>query len=90
VAPTLAQVHKTEAAKGIVEKKIEIKVGEAKNDTSSTSLTITGTDAELKNLADALKADGLVSDPNNTSIEIKDGKIIINGAVQTDEVFKKY
>jgi K(+)-stimulated pyrophosphate-energized sodium pump len=90
VAPTLAQVHKTEAAKGIVEKKIEIKVGEAKNDSTSTSLTITSTEAELKDLADALKADGLVTDPNHTSVEIKDGKIIINGEAQTDEVFKKY
>ncbi|MFK5088301.1 hypothetical protein ACI4A4_27605, partial [Klebsiella pneumoniae] len=75
VAPTLAQVHKTEAAKGIVQKKIEIKVGEAKNDSTSTSLTITSTEAELKDLADALKADGLVTDPNHTSVEIKDGKI---------------
>ncbi|MGL5946880.1 MAG: sodium/proton-translocating pyrophosphatase, partial [Sediminibacterium sp.] len=90
VAPTLAQVHKTEAAKGIVEKKIEIKVGEAKNDSTSTSLTITSTEAELKDLADALKADGLVTDPNHTSVEIKDGRIIINGEAQTDEVFKKY
>jgi K(+)-stimulated pyrophosphate-energized sodium pump len=90
VAPTLAQVHKTEAGNGLIEKKIEIKVGDAKNDTAATSLTISGTDTELKNLADALKADGLVSDPNNTSIEIKDGKIIINGQAQTDEVFKKY
>ncbi|MBX9733232.1 MAG: sodium-translocating pyrophosphatase [Chitinophagaceae bacterium] len=90
VAPTLAQVHKTEAGNGLIEKKIEIKVGDAKNDTAATSLTISGTDTELKSLADALKADGLVSDPNNTSIEIKDGKIIINGQAQTDEVFKKY
>ncbi|MFX5933685.1 sodium/proton-translocating pyrophosphatase, partial [Acinetobacter baumannii] len=52
VAPTLAQVHKTEAAKGIVQKKIEIKVGEAKNDSTSSSLTITSTEAELKDLAD--------------------------------------
>ncbi|MEN9597991.1 MAG: hypothetical protein RL596_302 [Bacteroidota bacterium] len=90
IAPTLAQVHKTDAGKEMIEKKIEIKVGAAEKDTTATSLTITGTKAELKGLADALKADGLVSDPNNVSVEIKDGKIIINGEAQTDEIFKKY
>jgi len=90
IAPTLAQVHKTDAGKEMIEKKIEIKVGEANTDTTSTSLTITGTETELKGLADALKADGLVTDPSNVSVEIKNGKIIINGEAQTDEVFKKY
>jgi K(+)-stimulated pyrophosphate-energized sodium pump len=90
IAPTLAQVHKTDAGKEMIEKKIEIKVGAVEKDTTATSLTITGTKTELKGLADALKADGLVSDPNNVSVEIKDGKIIINGEAQTDEIFKKY
>jgi K(+)-stimulated pyrophosphate-energized sodium pump len=90
IAPTLAQVHKTDAGKEIIEKKIEIKVGEGSTDTTATSLTITGTETELKGLADALKADGLVTDPSNVSVEIKDGKIIINGEAQTDEIFKKY
>ena len=89
IAPTLAHLHPTGTpAESKIEKKIEIKVGN--QDSTNVSLTVSGDKDELAGLIEAIKADGLVSDPSNVSVQIKDGQLIINGETQTDEVFKKY
>ena len=88
IAPTLAHMHPTsEAAATKVEKKIEIKIG---SQDSAMNVTVTGEKDGLKDLIEALKTDGVVSNPENVNVEIKDGKLIINGTAQSDDVYKKY
>jgi K(+)-stimulated pyrophosphate-energized sodium pump len=86
IAPTLAQLHKTDAKKQMVEQKVEVKV--MNNDTSAANVTVTYGEESIKGLVDALKADGVAS--GNVTVEIKDGKLFINGEEQKEEVFKKY
>ena len=88
IAPTLAHMHPTsEAAATEVEKKIEIKIG---GQDSAMNVTVTSEKDGLKDLIEALKTDGVVSNPENVDIQIKDGKLIINGTAQSDDVYKKY
>ncbi|WP_245586913.1 sodium/proton-translocating pyrophosphatase, partial [Sediminibacterium salmoneum] len=85
IAPTLAHMHPTsEAAATKVEKKIEISI--AGQDSTGMNVTVTGEKDGLKDLIEALKTDGVVSNPENINVEIKDGKLIINGTAQSDEV----
>lgn len=91
IAPTLAQLHKTDAkTKHLVGQKMEIKV--TSNDTGNVKFSVSGNDADFKALIDEIKKDGLAglaTDPN-VSVELKDGKLIINGREQSAEIFKKY
>lgn len=87
IAPTLAHMHPTSDAATKVEKKIEIKIGAQD---SAMNVTVSGEKDGLKDLIEALKTDGVVSNPENVDVQIKDGKLIINGTAQSDDVYKKY
>src|SRR6187431_1191563 len=87
IAPTLAQLHKADAKdKQVIEQRMEVKV--LNNDASNATVTVTA-DADFKNLVDAVKKDGLAEN-GNLSIELKDGKLSINGKEQSAETLKKY
>ena len=80
IAPTLAQLHKTDAkSKPVIEQRMEIKV--TNTDTASTTLTLGG-NGEFKALIDEIKKDGLAPD-GNVSVELKNGKLTINRNVKT-------
>ena len=86
IAPTLAQMHKGDIKKkNTIEQKMEIRV----SDNDSTRVKLTMRDGEFRALIDAIKKDGLAPD-GNVSIELKDGKLSINGKEQSPEVWKKY
>ncbi|CAN5537280.1 sodium-translocating pyrophosphatase [soil metagenome] len=88
IAPTLAQMHSSDTAG--VQKKIEIRyehTGTAA-DNSKFDVAITGDDQMNKLIAE-LKKDGLIADAN-IALELKDGKLIINGKEQPAEVLQKY
>ena len=89
IAPTLSQIHKSDHKnKPVTEQRVEVKV--MSSDTSSnTTLTVNTEDEGFKALIDAVKKDGLGID-GNLSIELKDGKLTINGKEQTLETVKKY
>jgi K(+)-stimulated pyrophosphate-energized sodium pump len=89
IAPTLAQLHGASADHNIVEKRIEIK---ATDGGQSASVTVNGADVDIDNLVAELKKAGLASG-NNVNLEIKDGKIILNGQELAEDVaqqFSKY
>lgn len=88
IAPTLAQLHKTDAKpKQVIEQKMEVKV--IGNDSSTTELTVNAGEDDFKSLVEALKKDGLAAE-GKLSIEYKDGKFSINGKEQPAETLKKY
>ncbi|RTL56280.1 MAG: sodium-translocating pyrophosphatase [Sphingobacteriales bacterium] len=88
IAPTLAQIHHTKAAEaGVKEiKNVTVTYRQASEAAaaSDTSATVNikvenGTvEAEFKPLIDALKAGKLI-ESNSYNIEVKDGKLIVNG-----------
>jgi K(+)-stimulated pyrophosphate-energized sodium pump len=79
IAPTLAQLHKTNASPKISEKVVEIKVTANSNSTDSNKTFVVKADNDnLQSLIEAIKKDGLSQD-GNLSIELKDGKLQING-----------
>ena len=91
LAPTLAKMHPSKAT--TVETKsqttemvvISTDTSKALTDTAKT-VTIT---ADAKSLAEALQADGLAP-KDNIKIEVKDGKITVNGKALTEEQNAKY
>ena len=88
IAPTLAQMHKADAKpKQMIEQKMEVKV--LGNDSAQTTVTVNMNDEGFKTLVDAVKKDGMGAD-GNLSIELKDGKLTINGKEQPAETIKKY
>ena len=88
IAPTLAQIHKADAKpKQMIEQKMEVKV--LGNDSAQTTVTVNMNDEGFKTLVDAVKKDGMGAD-GNLSIELKDGKLTINGKEQPAETIKKY
>ncbi len=91
IAPTLAQVFHTKDGSAVAENKIEIRYENKNTDStkSAFNLSVTGDDKQLNGLVDALKKDGLVTD-ENISVEVKDGKLFINGKEQTQDVTDKY
>ena len=92
IAPSLAQLHPTKAME-TKSQTVEISVintdtamGAAiLNDTSKT-VTIT---ANTKTLVQALQEDGLAP-TDNVKIEVKNGKISVNGTALTDAQNEKY
>ena len=79
IAPTLAQLHKTSAATINSEKVVEIKMTATNNSTdSSKTFVIKADNDNLHSLIEAVKKDGLSND-GNISIDLKDGKLQING-----------
>jgi len=88
IAPTLSQIHGA-SADHKVEKRIEIK---ATHGGESASVTVNGADVNIDNLVEELKKAGLATG-NNVNVEIKDGKIILNGQELSADVaqqFSKY
>ena len=76
-----------ERKKQLMEQKVEVKV--MNNDSAQTTVTMNVKDDGFKSLIDAVKKDGLAAD-GKVSIELKDGKLTINGKEQSVETFKKY
>jgi len=88
IAPTLAQIHPTNVADA--QKKIEIRYenkGESK-DNSKFDLTVNGDD-QMSQLVAELKKDNLISG-GDISVEVKDGKLIVNGKELSADVMEKY
>jgi K(+)-stimulated pyrophosphate-energized sodium pump len=90
IAPSLAQLHPTKAMEEIKSQKVEIAVfktdSSANMTDSSTTVTIT---ADTKTLVQALQEDGLAP-TDNIKIEVKNGKISVNGTALTDAQNAKY
>jgi len=90
IAPTLAQLHKSNASSTISEKTVEIKMTSTSNSTDSNkTVTVTTSNDDMKNLIDAVKKDGLSKD-GNLSIELKDGKLQVNGKDVDAAAAEKY
>ena len=89
IAPSLAQLHPTKAME-IKSQTMEISVintdSTANMTDSTTTVTIT---ADTKTLVQALQEDGLAP-TDNVKIEVKNGKISVNGVALTDEQNAKY
>ncbi len=89
IAPSLAQLHPTKAME-IKSQTMEISVintdSTANMTDSSTTVTIT---ADTKTLVQALQEDGLAP-TDNVKIEVKNGKISVNGTALTDAQNEKY
>jgi K(+)-stimulated pyrophosphate-energized sodium pump len=89
IAPSLAQLHPTKATE-IKSQTMEISVintDSTLNMTdSATTVTIT---ADTKTLIQALQEDGLVP-TDNVNIQVKNGKISVNGTALTDAQNEKY
>ena len=89
IAPSLAQLHPTKAME-IKSQTVEISVintdsASAMAD-SSTTVTIS---ADSKTLVQALQEDGLAP-KDNVNIQVKDGKISVNGVALTEAQNEKY
>ncbi len=90
IAPTLAQLHKTDAKESrLVEKTMEVKFKTTSDSASAVSLTADTKDDGFKSLIEAVKKDGLATD-GKLSIELKGGKLTINGKEQDEATYKKY
>jgi K(+)-stimulated pyrophosphate-energized sodium pump len=88
IAPTLATLHKAGPKPNqVVEERMDVKVY---NDDSAAVKYSTNADADVfNNLVDAVKRDGLATG-DHVSIELTNGKLIINGKEQPEEIKKKY
>lgn len=86
IAPTLAQLHGKDADRKTVEKKIEIRATDGNN---SASMTVNEEDINVDELVNELKKAGLTPG-NNVSVEIRDGKIIINGQALSEELAQQF
>jgi len=92
LAPTLAKmdINKNSGAKKqIISKSIEMKVVETNNNATATANTLT-ISADPKMLIDALTKDGILKSTDKVSIEVNNGKIMVNGQPLTDEQNAKY
>jgi K(+)-stimulated pyrophosphate-energized sodium pump len=91
LAPTLAKMHPTKAA-GMETKSQTVEISMINTDSSKvvadSTHTITIT-ADTKTLVQALQEDGLAP-KDNVNIQIKDGKITVNGKALTEEQNAKY
>ena len=89
LAPTLAKMHPTGATETI-SKTVEISVinTDSTKAIADSSMTVT-ISADAKTLVQALQEDGLAP-KDNVSIQIKDGKISVNGTALTEEQNAKY
>lgn len=85
IAPTLAQLHGTSADK-MVEKRIEIK---ATNGGETATVSVGTTDENMDALIAAMTKAGLTT-PENVSLEIKNGKISIDGKELPEDVAKQF
>jgi K(+)-stimulated pyrophosphate-energized sodium pump len=88
IAPSLAQLHKTEAGSSM-QKTMEIKVNATSTDSSKSATTVTISGDDNKLLVDAIKKDGYAVDGNLT-IELKDSKLTINDKQLDSVTASKY
>jgi K(+)-stimulated pyrophosphate-energized sodium pump len=89
IAPTLAQLHPT---KTIETKSQTMEISVINTDSSmnvTDSATTVTISADTKTLVQVLQEDGLAP-TDNVKIEIKDGKISVNGVALTDAQNEKY
>ncbi len=86
IAPTLAQLHGADADKQIVEKRIEIKAIDGDN---KVNVSVNAEDMKMDEMINELKKAGLITG-DNVSLEIKDGKVIINGKELSEDVAKQF
>ena len=89
LAPTLAKMHPTGATETI-SKTVEISVinTDSTKAIADSSVTVT-ISADAKTLVQALQEDGLAP-KDNVNIQVKDGKISVNGIALTEEQNAKY
>jgi len=88
IAPSLAQLHKTDAGSSI-QKTMEIKVNATSTDSSKSTTTVTVSGDDNKLLVDAIKKDGYAVDGKLT-IELNDGKLTINDKLLDSAITSKY
>lgn len=86
IAPTLAQLHGADVDKHIVEKRIEIKATDGDN---KVNVSVNAEDMKMDEMINELKKAGLITG-DNVSLEIKDGKVIINGKELSEDVAKQF
>lgn len=86
IAPTLAQLHGADVDKQIVEKRIEIKATDGDN---KVNVSVNAEDMKMDEMINELKKAGLITG-DNVSLEIKDGKVIINGKELSEDVAKQF
>lgn len=86
IAPTLAQLHGADVDKHIVEKRIEIKATDGDN---KVNVSVNAEDMKMDEMINELKKAGLMTG-DNVSLEIKDGKVIINGKELSEDVAKQF
>ncbi len=86
IAPTLAQLHGADVDKQVVEKRIEIKAIDGDN---KVNVSVNAEDMKMDEMINELKKAGLITG-DNVSLEIKDGKVIINGKELSEDVAKQF
>jgi K(+)-stimulated pyrophosphate-energized sodium pump len=88
IAPTLATMHKAgPKANHAMEQKMEVRV--LNDDSAQVKLTMNTNDESFSDLVKAIKQDGLATG-TNLSLQLKAGKLFINGKEQPEDVQKKY
>jgi K(+)-stimulated pyrophosphate-energized sodium pump len=87
IAPSLAQLHPTKAME-TKSQLVEIAITNTDSTIIDTATTVTFS-ADSKTLIQALQEDGLAP-TDNVNIQIKDGKITVNGTALTDAQNEKY
>ena len=87
IAPSLAQLHPTKAME-IKSQTMEISVINTDSTMTDSATTVT-ISADTKTLVQALQEDGLAP-TDNVKIEVKNGKISVNGTALTDAQNEKY
>jgi K(+)-stimulated pyrophosphate-energized sodium pump len=87
IAPSLAQLHPTKATE-IKSQTMEISVINTDSTMTDSATTVT-ISADTKTLIQALQEDGLAPS-DNVNIQVKNGKISVNGTALTDAQNEKY
>ncbi|MEI8142171.1 MAG: sodium-translocating pyrophosphatase [Chitinophagia bacterium] len=87
IAPSLAQLHPTKAME-VKSQTMEISVINTDSTMTDSATTVT-ISADSKTLIQALQEDGLAP-TDNVKIEVKNGKISVNGTALTDAQNEKY
>jgi K(+)-stimulated pyrophosphate-energized sodium pump len=87
IAPTLAQLHPTKSTE-VKSQTMEISVINTDSTMTDSATTVT-ISADTKTLIQALQEDGLAP-ADNVNIQVKNGKISVNGIALTDVQNEKY
>jgi K(+)-stimulated pyrophosphate-energized sodium pump len=87
VAPTLAQLHQSDAHASEIKKEKTVKVSIISNDTSAAKIEVV--EGPDEGLVGALNADGLIKAGEN-NIEFKNNTLTVNGVVIASEKYKSF